>query len=285
MQDNYPGMNGHSRLSAGDSLRENGAGQESDGLQETPFVPATGPRLVSFPEQSSIGAERFRMLAGRLQYFQKQRRLKKVAITSAVPGEGKSLVAANLAFSLARTQRTLLIDGDLHQSGLKKLLGTHGVRGLTEWWETGGSISDFLLHVDAISLWYLPSGQAKGQPLEILQSHRMAEALGELSESFEWIIIDSPPLVAVADGHIWATHADGTLLVVRQGMTPKKLLQSALENAASLKLLGSVMNAAQESRQQHYYSSYYGNPRLDRSTRDLTVSKPAKQMHGSNPSR
>ena len=93
------------------------------------------PRLVAMMEREGVGAEKFRVLAARLQYFRKQRQLKKVVITSTIKGEGKSVVSANLAVTLARRQRTLLIDGDLRQSGLSELLTTHGLPGITDWWQ------------------------------------------------------------------------------------------------------------------------------------------------------
>jgi capsular exopolysaccharide synthesis family protein len=230
-----------------------------------------GPRLVALADQASVGAEKFRTLAARLRYFQSKGDLKKLVITSAIQGEGKSLISANLAITLARRQRTLLIDGDLRRSGLKDLFGTHTARGLTDCWQTNATIDNCLTRVEGLSLWHLSGGQAEGQPLEILQSQWMSDMLAQFAESFEWVIIDSPPLAPVADGHVWVTHADGTLLVVRQGTTPKKLLRETMESVENLRLVGVVMNTFQDTHRQ-YYSQYYA------STGHGSVSSPRKRQ-------
>src|SRR5882724_7113882 len=108
-----------------------------------------------------MGAEKFRTLAARLRYLQNKDELKRLVITSAVQGEGKSLISANLAITLARRQRTLLIDGDLRRSGLKELFGTQNMRGLTDWWQRSVGISNFLTRVEGLSLWHLSAGQAE----------------------------------------------------------------------------------------------------------------------------
>jgi len=241
-------------------------------LEGFPMVVPQTPRLASLIDPASVGAEKFRMLATRLRYFQKQRHLKTLVVTSTVQGEGKSVVSANLALTMARRQRTLLIDGDLRRSGLIDLLGTRDFPGLSDWWEGTRSIASFLHRVEGVSLWHLPSGEPARQPLELLQSQRMAEALTHLAESFEWVIIDTPPLAPVADCQVWATHAQATLLVVRQGMTPRKLLQSTMESADNLKLLGVVMNASEDAHQQ-YYAQYYGHRRQGNSA---TAPQPSK---------
>src|SRR5262249_28536427 len=237
-----------------------------------PLVVPPTPRLAALIQPASVGAEKFRVLATRLRYFQKQRRLKTLVVTSTVQGEGKSVVSANLAVTLARRQRTLLIDGDLRRSGLVDLLGTRDLPGLSDWWEGTTAIAGFLHCIEGVSLWHLASGEAARQPLELLQSQRIAEALTDLAESFEWVIIDPPPLAPVADCQVWATHAQGALLVVRQGMTPRKLLQSTMENTDNLKLLGVVMNASQDAQQQ-YYAQYYGHRRQGTS---VTAPRPSK---------
>ena len=214
------------------------------------------PRLAAMTAPAGAGAEKFRALAVRLRYLQEQRDLKRMVITSTIKGEGKSVVAANLAITCSHRQRTLLIDGDLRQSGLAELFGSHDAPGLTDWWQGTHDISDFLRLVQPTPLWYLPVGREITQPLEILQSQRLADMLLQVSAWFSCIIIDSPPLVPVTDPNIWIAHADGALLVVRQGMTPKRLLLKTLQEATDLKLLGLVMNGSQDVSQQ-YYAQYY----------------------------
>ena len=235
-----------------------------DGLSGPLMSLVTNPRLVAMTSPESVGAEKFRVLAARLSYFQDHRNLKRVVVTSSIKGEGKSVVSANLALTLARRQRTLLIDGDLRQSGLSNLFGSHNFRGITDWWLQEDDIARFIRHVDSLPLWFLPAGQAAAQPLEILQSERMSAMLEKISPWFAWIVIDSPPLVPFADPSLWATHADGTLLVVKQGTTPKKLLLKALKEVEDLKLTGVVVNAAKDSGHESY-RKYYRN--IDRNSR------------------
>jgi capsular exopolysaccharide synthesis family protein len=218
--------------------------------------PKVPERVVALAHPDSLAAEKFRVLAMRLRTLQKLRQLKKLLITSALKGDGKSVISANLAATLACRQKTLLIDGDLHQSGLKDVLAAEPLPGLTDWWQGSAPISRFLHRVPELSLWYLPAGLAAERPLDILQSTRMAELLAQIAGWFDWVIIDSPPLVPVADSTVWATQVDGTLLVVRQGKTAKKLLQETLESVENLKLLGIVMNASDDTHPR-YYRQYY----------------------------
>jgi protein-tyrosine kinase len=227
-------------------------------LGQAPLISTAKPpeRLVALAQQDSLAAEKFRVLAMRLRTLQKQRQLKKLLITSALKGDGKSVVSANLAATLAQRQKTLLIDGDLHQSGLKDVLASEALPGITDWWRASDSIFRFLHRVHGLSLWYLPAGLAAERPLDILQSPRMYELLSQIAGWFDWVIIDSPPLVPVADSTVWATQVDGTLLIVRQGKTAKKLLQETLEAVENLKLLGIVMNASEDTH-PGYYRKYY----------------------------
>lgn len=228
-------------------------------LDTVPQIPAPtfpNPRLAAMTAPAGVGAEKFRALAVRLRHLQEQRDLKKVVITSTIKGEGKSVVAANLAITCSHRQKTLLIDGDLRQSGLAELFGSHDVPGLADWWEGTRDISDFFRVVQATPLWYLPVGREMTQPLEVLQSERFADMLVRVSAWFSCIIIDSPPLVPVADPNIWIAHADAALLVVRRGKTPKRLLLKTLQDAADLKLLGIVMNGSEDVSHQ-YYAQYY----------------------------
>jgi protein-tyrosine kinase len=225
-----------------------------DGVQ--PIQNVVYPRsLVALTDQGSVGAERFRALAIRLRNFQKRQRLKKLLVTSSVKGEGKSVVSANLAVTLAQGQRTLLIDCDLHQSGLRDVLGIHGQPGLSDWWGQPSPIVKFLRRMDEPPLWYLSAGEVRVPPLDILQSRRFTDMLNQVSRWFDWIVLDSPPLVPVADSGLLAAHVDGSLLIVRQSNTPKPLLKEALKTE-NLKLLGIVANEW-ESSGQRYYTQYY----------------------------
>lgn len=220
-----------------------------------PLIPPESSRLAAMFDDGSVGAEKFQVLASRLQYLRKQRPLQRVVITSTVKGEGKSVIAANLAVTLGRRHKTLLIDGDLRQSGLVDLLGTNELPGLADWWQHSVEITSLVRRVGTFKLSCLPAGPPASQPLDVLQSQRMSELVNQLAESFEWIIIDSPPLI-LTDPNLWATLSDGTLLVVREGQTPKRLLRKLLESIENLKLIGIVMNGSQDAGHR-YYGRYY----------------------------
>jgi len=248
----------HKRLYASNRvpqiLQLNSGCVELDRVQQIQIV--VHPRsLVSLTDPGSEGAEKFRALAIRLKNFQKRQRLRKLLITSSVKGEGKSVISANLAVTLSRWQRTLLIDCDLHQSGLKDALGGQDQPGLADWWRHSDAVITFLRRVDGLPLWYLSAGQSMVPPLELFQSSQFSDMLNQTSRWFDWVILDSPPLLPVADSGALATHADGTLLVVRQRNTPKPLLREALKTE-NLKLLGIVANDWRTSGQR-YYSQYY----------------------------
>lgn len=232
----------------------------SSRLDQAPLicVTETSTRLVSLLDPASVGAEKFRVLAIRLKKLQEESPLKKLLITSSIKGEGKSVISANLALALARRQRTLLIDGDLRQSGLRELLALGGLPGLGDWWRGSEDILGLVRRVPDLPLWCLPAGSAVEQPLEILQSQRLSEMLSEITAWFDWVIIDSPPLLPVADPGVWATHVDGALLVVRQEKTPKKVLNKSVESMDNLKLLGVVINEWEDRSHQHYANAGYG---------------------------
>jgi capsular exopolysaccharide synthesis family protein len=212
--------------------------------------------LVAFTDQASPGAEKFRVLALRLRNFQKRQHLKKLLVTSSIKGEGKSVISANLAVTLAQQgQRVLILDSDLHQSGLRDVLGSHQQPGLAEWWKDSEPILTFLRRVEGLSLWYLAAGRTSESPMEILQSQRFAEVLEQVASWFDFVIIDSPPLVPVADSTFLAGLADGSLLVVRQARTPKPLLKEALKTE-NLKPLGIVANEWGDA-EHRYYGEYY----------------------------
>jgi capsular exopolysaccharide synthesis family protein len=214
-------------------------------------------RLVTTEQQIGMREERFQSLASRLKRAQKRHAIKRLLVTSAIPGEGKTLISANLGITLAlQQQRTLIIDGDLRRAGLSHLLTPSTRSGLTDWWETRQQLSSCLYRAAQLPLWVLPAGRYQDRPLNILQSAELAQALTELSGFFDWVIVDSPPLTPFADSGTWAALSDAVLFVVRRGVTPKKLLQEALRSLESNKIIATVLNDAIIQDRQ-YYDRYY----------------------------
>jgi capsular exopolysaccharide synthesis family protein len=223
-------------------------------------VSPTPERRLVVLSGRSVGAEKIRILAARLRQLQDQRPVKKLLITSTVKDEGKTVLSANLAMSLAKTkQRVLLIDGDCHQANAGRLLGANGSPGLTDWWRAERAIQGYLMRVNRLPLWFLPAGEPVEQPLEMLQSGRLSDLVNTMSGWFDWVIIDSPPSAPLADAAVWGDMADAILLIARKGRTPKRLLRKVLEAVDDKKLLGVVLNDCSDPDQRHYLH-YYNAP-------------------------
>lgn len=218
-------------------------------------------RLVSFSDPKCLGAEKFRALATRLGHIRRQRKLKSLMITSAGMGEGKSLVAANLAVTLARNANTkvLLIDGDLRRPSVGSMFGLNKVKGLVDWWaHNEEQLDQYLVQLSNMALWFLSAGTTPDGSAELLQSERLEGAMALLRAQYDWIVVDSTPMSPVIDANLWTRLVDGTLLVVREGVTPVRALKSGLENLDSPKLIGVVLNDASELAEEYDVYPYYG---------------------------
>jgi capsular exopolysaccharide synthesis family protein len=222
-----------------------------------PFSILPESRLVSVAEEESLGAEKFRFLGVRLRQLRQSRPLKKVLITSTIPQEGKSTVAANLACTLGRRKqhKTLLLEGDLRRPTVAQKFGLGKVPGLSEWLR-GESETMHVYRLETLGLWVMPAGSAPENPLELLQSGKLSSLMNQFTEWFDWIIIDSPPLLPLADTSIWARLADGTLLVTRKGITEKEQLRRGLEVLERSKFLGALVNGSSDAAHTDYYQRY-----------------------------
>jgi capsular exopolysaccharide synthesis family protein len=209
-------------------------------------------------DKESLAAENFRFLAVRLRQLQQSRPLKKVLITSAIPREGKTMVAANLACTLARRaqQRTLLVEGDLRRPSLSQMFGLSKMSGICEWLQGESGPSASIYHLEGPGLWILPAGSTPRNPLELMQSGRLSTLMDQLTAWFDWIIIDSPPVLPLADTSVWTRLVDGILLVTRQGTTEKHQLQRGLEAIEPTKLIGALLNCSINTAHSDYYYHY-----------------------------
>jgi capsular exopolysaccharide synthesis family protein len=218
-------------------------------------------RVVTLTESNSLGAEKFRLLRTRLRNLREHRQLQKLVVTSAVPNEGKTLVAMNLAICLAKhtDEKILLLEGDLRKPMLGAHLGIKSLPGVGQWSASVDEpFSKFIYRFDDLQLWILPAGSAPEDPVNILQSSRFLELCKHLSTCFDWIIIDAPPLLPMADVSFWSRQADGLLLVVREGTTPKTILQKGLDTLDNPKVIGVVLNDAQQVESSYYHHYYNG---------------------------
>jgi capsular exopolysaccharide synthesis family protein len=212
-------------------------------------------RLVCLTDNESLAAEKFRFLGISLQHLRRDRPLKKVLITSTIPQEGKSTASANLACTLARRtqQKTLLVEGDVRRPSLSQMFGLGRIPGICECLQGERDLMASVYHLEGPGLWFLPAGIAPKNPLELLQSGKLPAMMDPLTAWFDWIIIDSPPVMPLADTSVWMRLADGILLVVRQGITEKRQLQRGLEALEPKKLIGALLNGSKRSARSDYY--------------------------------
>jgi capsular exopolysaccharide synthesis family protein len=213
-------------------------------------------RLVSLSNADAPAREAFHMLAVRLNDLKRTRGLKSLLITSTIPGEGKSLVAANLASSLGggERERVLLLDGDLRRPSQSQLFGLAKVPGLINYLQGERSLTACLYHLPEAGIWMLPAGNNPNNSAELIQSQQLPKLMDTLSGWFDWIVIDSPPVLPVVDTSVWARLADGVLLIARHGTTKKRKLQKGLEALDPSKLIGALLNASKSANDNDYYS-------------------------------
>ena len=229
-------------------------------------APLPDARLVCMTDPGSLGAEKFRVLGLRLRNLRDQRKLKRIVVTGTAPEEGKSLIAANLALNQSRSRilKTLLVDGDFRRPTVAKRFGVGTLLpGLSECLRGERQLSEVVYKLEGSGLYLLPAGMAPENPLELMQSGRLPEYLDQLGTVFDWIIIDTPPLLPLADTTFWMKMSDGVLFVVREGVTERKILQRAVDTLDRATLLGVVVNSCTDGGRDHkYYYSRYGQDKL-----------------------
>ena len=235
-------------------------------FQSVPVLVSPQSKLVCITDRESLAAEKFRFLGVRLSHLQQKRPIKRLLITSSVPEEGKSTVATNLACTLATRQRqkVLLLEGDLRRPTLAKEFGLGKQPGLSEWLESEASPATNICELESLGLWLLPAGTPPSEPLELLQSAKLSLLMDQLNSWFDWIVIDSPPVLPLGDTSIWMRLADAILLVTRPGKTEKRQLQRTLEAVEQPKLLGALVNGSIEATSSSYY--YYQGGRASASS-------------------
>ena len=200
-------------------------------------------RVPALSSPYGFASEQFRLLATRLQQLQLSRPLKSVLLTSSVEGEGKTLLTLNLALSLAQAgQKVIVIDGELRRPGLSLMLKVEKQAGLREWYRSNRPPVEFMCRLANSKLWVLPCGQVLVDPLELLKSPRIPDLHVALNATFDWVLVDCPPLIPLADAEILSRILDGTIIVVRRDKSPKTELKQALERVAPAKIVGFVLN-------------------------------------------
>jgi capsular exopolysaccharide synthesis family protein len=188
-----------------------------------------------------------RRLAGALREMQASRGVKIVMVSSALPGEGRTLTVTNLALTLAsQKQRVLLIDADLRRPSLHKIFGLSNTGGLRE----GLGPEQVQIPAVAVSpgLTVVSGGRAEADPSAILVSNSMKNLLQEAASTFDWVLLDTPPVSLLDDTHLLSWLTDGVLLVVQAGVTSRKTVASAVDEIGSERVIGTVLNRAGQAR-------------------------------------
>ncbi len=226
------------------------------------------PRWTVFsnPALNTLCAEQFRTLRSRLYQLRASQRLGTILITSALPGEGKTFVAANLAQAIVRQaeRRVLIIDADLRSSRLHGMLGAPAAPGLSDYLR--GDVNELAVTQSGQegNLWFIPGGTKTANPSELLSNGRLKSLLDHMAPFFDWIILDSPPCLPVMDANVVADFCDGLLFVVKAGSTPAEIAQRARQELEGRNLLGVVLNAVNDKALAYgsYYNHGYGNDRV-----------------------
>ena len=219
--------------------------------------------LVAQHLPKSQMSEAFRALRTSILLSQADHPPQVILVTSALPREGKTTAAANLAVTLAQLgDRTVLVDADLRKPGVGRLLnlGSGKYAGLSSYLAGVSSLDLVSIPHPAIpNLVAIPTGPLPPNPADLLSSHKLVEAIAELRTKYKFIVIDSPPIMAATDAVILSVLADGVLLVVRSGETPKEAFTRTrdLLNSVKCHILGVVLNAVDSSAPDYYYSYRY----------------------------
>jgi capsular exopolysaccharide synthesis family protein len=224
--------------------------------------PPSSSRLISTERGKSIGAERMRLLRTRLWELRRLGTLNTLAITSSIPKEGKSTIAMNLSTILSDGNRfkVLLIEADLHCPGLGKSLGISNSTGLCECLESGVDPFSVIRRIDPLGWYLMQAGTTQRHPTDLIQSRAFPGVLADVTPNFDWVIVDTPPVLPVADTISICQSTDAVLLVIRSGVTPRENVDEAVEMIGPNRIGAIILNAADDiNRSYNKYSSYYGS--------------------------
>ncbi|MDY7230744.1 CpsD/CapB family tyrosine-protein kinase [Hyalangium rubrum] len=212
---------------------------------------AVDRRVVTLTAPASAAAEQYRTLYYRLERMREVKPMKVIAFTSAMPGEGKTVTAVNLALAAARAnpdRRILLIDADLRRCQVATTLGIRAQKGLSELLtDDECQVRDVVRRFHATRLAVIPAGGTPEEPTQVLASGKMKQFLKAVRDNFEEVYIDLPPTLPFADAGILAHQTDGVMMVVRANVTPTKAVNQAVEQLGGAPLLGCVLNGAEVS--------------------------------------
>ncbi len=227
------------------------------------FHPISDALLVNPNKPREAPGEEFRTLRTRLNHMQTQQPLHTLVVTSPSPAEGKSFTAANLAITQAQLaeRRILLVDFDFRRPTVDKTFQIPISPGMTNYLQGTASLADILMRIGETNLYVIAAGDPVPNPLELLNLKECSALIAGLRNHFDWVILDSPPLLFAADGNLLATMCDGTILVVRIGTTTYDSVARAVQSLCENNVLGIVVNGARRgelySKYTYYHDYYY----------------------------
>ncbi|MEH7276263.1 CpsD/CapB family tyrosine-protein kinase [Neobacillus vireti] len=216
-------------------------------------------KLIATLDPKSPISEQYRTIRTNIQYSSVDEELKTIMVSSSGPAEGKSTTVANLAVVFSQLgKKVLLVDADLRKPTVHRTFGVNNLFGFTTVLTKQATLANTVLETEEKDLFILTSGPIPPNPAELLSSKSMEQFMEEAIEQFDYILFDTPPLLAVADPQILANKVDGSILVVYSGKTEIDQVKKAKEllaNAQS-KLVGVVLNHKEMKDNDYYY--YYG---------------------------
>jgi protein-tyrosine kinase len=222
------------------------------------FRPAPETHLIDVERPHEVPAEEFRSLRTRLNHLQSQQELHSIVVTSASPAEGKTFTAVNLALAQSQLELpVLLADLDLRRPLIHNLLQCERAPGFSDFVLGEKPLEDCVRRIEGTNLYFLPAGSQVKNPLELLNMRHVQHTLQGLRNIFNWIILDTPPLLFSADANLLSTLTDGTLIVVRIGSTTYDNVIRAMQTLCENNVLGIVANGARAGELYSKYTYYY----------------------------
>jgi protein-tyrosine kinase len=231
-------------------------------IETIPYTPSPEASLIDAARPAEAPAEEFRSLRTRLNHLQTLQPIHSIVVTSASPAEGKSFTAANLALAQSHLEGnlTLLCDFDFRRPVLHNLFQMPRSPGATDFLQGKAELHEVIRRLEGTNLYIMPAGEAVLNPLELLNLAGVKTLIDRLPSIFNWVIMDSPPLLFAADANLMGTLAHGLLMVVRMGTTTIDAVTRAMGSLCQNNILGIVVNGAQRSElysKYTYYHSYY----------------------------
>ena len=221
------------------------------------------PKLVVMSEPGSLDAERFNILRNQLVFNQEDPKPRVIMVTSALPGEGKTYVTANLGASFAQglDQHVMLLDCDFRRPKLHTILGYPNHEGLHEYLTGHRQLPDLIIRTNIERLSFLAAGRTPPNPSELISSNAMKECLRELKARYKdrYIIVDTTPGTITSETNALVSYVDGIILVVMAQKTPRDAVQNCIDKLGRDKIVGVVFNGynAKSGNYAKYYQDYY----------------------------